>query len=242
MRLIKRTGVNGVFWRLGGDERLIIEAEDREKSEVKTLLQRKKKWKMEIKQEGLSIKSAGHPPTTSRPPAAETSENLTLKQVIASTVYYGGAGKVVSSVVICSIPIADGAMDCCSDNPGASTVPEILQPETVVSEKPLGVAPVPASHEHRTPSPAEAQTEKEIEELEVQAALEAGAESNGREMAAPRAETVPSRVPPLPPTIVTPSSNIPFHEPASSSSEQTSSSSSEKSTPTTETVLTASCE
>ncbi|OAX40360.1 hypothetical protein K503DRAFT_625342 [Rhizopogon vinicolor AM-OR11-026] len=41
---------------------------------------------MEMKREGLSIESAGHPPTTSCLPAPETSENLTLKQVIANTV------------------------------------------------------------------------------------------------------------------------------------------------------------
>ncbi|OJA14548.1 hypothetical protein AZE42_03160, partial [Rhizopogon vesiculosus] len=56
MRLIKRTDVNGAFWRLVSDEQLIIEAKDREKEEVRTLLQRKEKWNMEMKREGLSIK------------------------------------------------------------------------------------------------------------------------------------------------------------------------------------------
>ncbi|KAG0701774.1 hypothetical protein DFH29DRAFT_852292 [Suillus ampliporus] len=86
LRLIRRTGVKGAFGRLGGDERLIIAANDREKEEVKALLQRKEKWKLEMKRDGVSIESAGGSPTDSRPPTAETSENLTVKQVIASTV------------------------------------------------------------------------------------------------------------------------------------------------------------
>ncbi|OAX33517.1 hypothetical protein K503DRAFT_700285 [Rhizopogon vinicolor AM-OR11-026] len=84
LRLIKRTGVSGAFGRLGGDERLIVEAKDHEKDEVKALLQRKEKWKMEMKRDGLSIESAGNTPT-SHPPAPETSQNLTLKQIMAST-------------------------------------------------------------------------------------------------------------------------------------------------------------
>lgn len=39
---------------------------------------------MEMKRDGLSIESAGNSPTTSRPPTPETSENLTLKQVVAN--------------------------------------------------------------------------------------------------------------------------------------------------------------
>jgi hypothetical protein len=39
LRLIRKTGVNGAFGRLGGDERLIIETKDHEKEEVKALLQ-----------------------------------------------------------------------------------------------------------------------------------------------------------------------------------------------------------
>jgi hypothetical protein len=39
LRLIKRTGVKGAFGRLGGDERLIIVANDREKEEIQALLQ-----------------------------------------------------------------------------------------------------------------------------------------------------------------------------------------------------------
>ena len=41
---------------------------------------------MEMKRNGLSIESTGDSPTTSRLPPPATSENLTLKQVIASTV------------------------------------------------------------------------------------------------------------------------------------------------------------
>ncbi|OAX41609.1 hypothetical protein K503DRAFT_863739 [Rhizopogon vinicolor AM-OR11-026] len=142
-----------------------------------------------------------------------------------------------------------GRVEMATTNPGPSTFPQILLPETVVSEKSLEVAPVPASHEHRTPSPAgnlpqsdtqpheklsraqkrrRRRKERKIEELEVQAALEARPESSGCKMAAPQVETVPSRVPPLPPTIVTPPSNPPFHEPASPTSE--------KSIPITETM------
>jgi len=39
LRLIKKTGLNGAFGRLGGDERLITEVKDCEKEEVKALLQ-----------------------------------------------------------------------------------------------------------------------------------------------------------------------------------------------------------
>lgn len=39
LRLIKRTNVNGAFGRLGGDERLIVEAKDHGKEEVEALLQ-----------------------------------------------------------------------------------------------------------------------------------------------------------------------------------------------------------
>ncbi|KAG0701777.1 hypothetical protein DFH29DRAFT_805870 [Suillus ampliporus] len=88
LRLIRRTGVKGAFGRLGGNERLIIAANDRENEEVKALLQyvRKEKWKLEMKRDGVSIESAGAPPTELRPPIAKTSENLTVKQAIASTV------------------------------------------------------------------------------------------------------------------------------------------------------------
>ncbi|KAG1728642.1 uncharacterized protein EDB91DRAFT_852261 [Suillus paluster] len=86
LRLIKRTGVKGSFGRLGGDERLIIPANDREKEEVKALLQRKEKWKLEMKRDGVSVESVGNSPTESPPPMAETSRNLTMKQVIASNV------------------------------------------------------------------------------------------------------------------------------------------------------------
>ncbi|KAG1827545.1 uncharacterized protein BJ212DRAFT_1256958 [Suillus subaureus] len=86
LRLIRRTGVKGAFGRLGGDERLIIAANDREKEEVKALLQRKEKWKLEMKRDGVSIEPAVNSTAKSRHPTPETSEDLTLKQVIASTV------------------------------------------------------------------------------------------------------------------------------------------------------------
>ncbi|KAG2037353.1 hypothetical protein BDR03DRAFT_957486 [Suillus americanus] len=85
LRLIRRTGVKGAFGRLGGDERLIIAANDREE-EVKALLQRKEKWKSEMKRDGISIEPAANATAKSRHPTPETSEDLTLKQVIASTV------------------------------------------------------------------------------------------------------------------------------------------------------------
>ena len=43
-------------------------------------------WKIEMKREGIPIKSADNSVTECRPSTPETSENLTLKQVIASTV------------------------------------------------------------------------------------------------------------------------------------------------------------
>jgi hypothetical protein len=85
LRLIKRTGVKGSFGRLGGDERLIIAANDREE-EVQALLRRKEKWKLEMKRDGVSIEPAVNSSAKSRPPTPETSEDLTVKQVIASTV------------------------------------------------------------------------------------------------------------------------------------------------------------
>ncbi|KAG2131294.1 uncharacterized protein EDB93DRAFT_1094395 [Suillus bovinus] len=86
LRLIKRTGVKGVFGRLGGDERLIIAANDHEKEEVQALLQRKEKWKLEMKRDGVSIEPLNISTAASRPRTPETSQDLTLKQVIASTV------------------------------------------------------------------------------------------------------------------------------------------------------------
>ncbi|KAG1743381.1 hypothetical protein EDB19DRAFT_1964058 [Suillus lakei] len=86
LRLIKRTGVKGAFGRLGGDERLIIAVYDREKEEVQALLQRKEKWKLEMKRDGVSIEPVVNSTAKSRLPTPETSEGLTLQQVIASTV------------------------------------------------------------------------------------------------------------------------------------------------------------
>lgn len=87
LRLIQRTGVKGAFGRLGGDERLIIVANDREKEEIQALLQRKDKWKLEMKRDGVSIEPAINFSAKSRPPTPETSEDVTLEQVIASTVF-----------------------------------------------------------------------------------------------------------------------------------------------------------
>ncbi|KAG2106682.1 uncharacterized protein F5147DRAFT_699529 [Suillus discolor] len=86
LRLITRIGVKGAFGRLGGDERLIIAADDREKEDVQALLQRKKKWKLEMKRDGVSVEPATNSVTTSRPRTPETFQDLTLKQVIASSV------------------------------------------------------------------------------------------------------------------------------------------------------------
>ncbi|KAG2363432.1 hypothetical protein BDR07DRAFT_1404363 [Suillus spraguei] len=86
LRLIKRTDVKGAFGRLGGDERLIIAANDREKDEVQALLLRKEKWKLEMKRDGVSIEPTVNSTAKSRPPTPETSQDLTLKQVVASTV------------------------------------------------------------------------------------------------------------------------------------------------------------
>lgn len=86
LRLINRIGVKGDFGRLGGDERLIIAADDRKKEDVQALLQRKEKWKLEMKRDGVSVEPVANSATTSRPRTPETFQDLTLKQVIANTV------------------------------------------------------------------------------------------------------------------------------------------------------------
>ncbi|KAG1765740.1 hypothetical protein EV702DRAFT_1151457, partial [Suillus placidus] len=83
--LIRRSGVRGAFGRLRGDERLIIATNDRDKEE-EALLRRKETWKLEMKRDGVSIEPAFNSTAKSLPPTPETSEDLTLKQVIASTV------------------------------------------------------------------------------------------------------------------------------------------------------------
>ncbi|KAG2350098.1 hypothetical protein BDR05DRAFT_955959 [Suillus weaverae] len=86
LRLIRRSGVRCAFGRLGGDERLIIATNDRDKEEVQALLKRKEQWKLEMKRDGVSIEPAVNSTAKSLPPTPETLEDLTLKQVIASTV------------------------------------------------------------------------------------------------------------------------------------------------------------
>ncbi|KAG2116402.1 hypothetical protein DEU56DRAFT_748325 [Suillus clintonianus] len=86
LRLIKRAGIKGAFGRLGGDERLIIAVNDLEKEEVKALLRRKEKWKVEMQRDGVCIEPAVNATAKSLPPTPEISKGLTLKQVFASTV------------------------------------------------------------------------------------------------------------------------------------------------------------
>ncbi|KAG1848234.1 hypothetical protein F4604DRAFT_1935445 [Suillus subluteus] len=85
LRLIRRPGVIGAFGCLEGDEQLVIAADDCAKDEVKALLQRKETWKLEMKQVVPSVESPGDFSATSHLPTPETSETLTLKQVVAST-------------------------------------------------------------------------------------------------------------------------------------------------------------
>ncbi|KAG1758882.1 hypothetical protein EDD22DRAFT_783331 [Suillus occidentalis] len=76
LRLIQRPGVIGAFGCLEGDEQLVIAADDSAKDEVKALLQRKEIWKLKMQQVA---------PAISPLPTPETSETLTLKEVVAST-------------------------------------------------------------------------------------------------------------------------------------------------------------
>jgi hypothetical protein len=103
LQLIRRPGIISAFGCLEGDKQLVIAADDCVKDEVKALLQyaivkpstccwllmlldrRKETWKLEIKQVAPSIKSLGNSSATSHLPTPETSETLTLKQVVTST-------------------------------------------------------------------------------------------------------------------------------------------------------------
>lgn len=99
LRLIQRPGVIGAFGCLEGAEQLVIAADDSAKDEVKALLQyaitgsltycwslilldrRKETWKLKMQQVAPSVET----PCNSPLPTPETSETLTLKQVVAST-------------------------------------------------------------------------------------------------------------------------------------------------------------
>ncbi|KAG1723165.1 hypothetical protein EDD22DRAFT_790179 [Suillus occidentalis] len=85
LRLIQRPGVIGAFGCLEGDEPLIIAADDCAKDEVKALLQRKETLKLNTQQVAPFAESPGNSSATSPLPTPETSEILTLKQVVAST-------------------------------------------------------------------------------------------------------------------------------------------------------------
>jgi hypothetical protein len=138
--------------------------------------------------------------------------------------------------------------------PEPSKFAQTPHPETVVGEKsPEVLAPVLVSHVHRNSPPAAVIPQSDVRQQNrkltkaqkryqkrkgqkmegqaIQASLEARPESGGREMAAPQAEIVPPRAPPLPPTIVRSPRNVPSNELASSTSEQTGSLSSGQSTP-----------